>query len=190
MAFPQRHQWTEEEYLAFESEHPLRHEFVGGEVYDMAGASEQHVSITGNIVTALNIQVRQRPCKVYANDLRLKITQLHGYVYPDVMMVCDKRQFDANDNNMLLNPTIIIEVLSASTQLYDKTTKFELYRTIDSLQGYLLISQDKVRVEHFVRQTQFGWLLNDYGQLSDVIALESVNCQLALADIYDKVEIP
>jgi Uma2 family endonuclease len=184
----QRHRWTEAEFLAFEQDSPSKHEFLDGEIYDMAGASPQHISLNTNIVASLGTQLRQRPCYVMANDMRLKVPRITLYTYPDVMVVCGQRLYDAQDKNALINPTLIIEVLSKSTEQYDKGLKFEHYKMIESLQAYLLVSQYKLSVEYHTRQNDNTWAMTKFTALSDTLMLTVIGCQLSLEDVYDKVE--
>ena len=153
----------------------------------LAGASEVHVNIVSNITGELYAQFKRRTCKVYASDLRVKVNKEKGadYVYPDVAALCEKGIFSEQDN--LTNPTLIIEVLSSSTEKYDLGQKSELYRAIPSLQAYLLIAQDRRHVMYYQRQSQQTWLLRDYNDDKAVIVLEAIKAELCLSDIYDKV---
>jgi Uma2 family endonuclease len=182
-----RKRWTDEDYLTFELESEEKHEFVDGEIYLMSGASENHNIIVANILIALGVQIRQRPCKIYPSDM-LVYTQVTGdYHYPDVSIVCGDSLIRREGKDILLNPTVIIEVLSPTTEQYDRGKKFQNYRTLDSLQEYLLISQDTQRIEHYVRQENNVWLFSDTTDTSAVIELPSISCTLALSDVYDKV---
>ena len=176
------------EYLALERNSDIKHEYLDGEVYAMAGAKEGHNLITGNVVTALNVQLRHRPCRVYPSDMRVKLpTGLR--TYPDVSIVCDKPQFEDDERDTLLNPEVIIEVLSPSTEKYDRGRKFQHYRTLTSLQEYILISQEAHRVERYLRQGDGTWVLSDIIGLDSSITLTKIDCTLQLADIYAKVDL-
>jgi Uncharacterized protein conserved in cyanobacteria len=144
--------YTPEEYLALERASAYKSEYYDGEVFAMSGASRRHVLIVTNLVTQLATQLKKRACEVYSADMRLKIEITRAYTYPDVIVVCGEPQFSDKQKDTLINPTVIIEVLSESTQGYDRGGKFEQYRTLESFKEYLLISQDKPHVEHFVRQ--------------------------------------
>lgn len=182
---------TVTEYLELERAHPeLKSEFVNGEIFVMAGASEVHVTIVSNLVGELYAQFKRRPCKVYASDMRVKvnknITDKGGdYVYPDVVALCQKPVLIEQDN--LTNPRLIIEVLSSTTEKYDLGQKAELYRAIPSLQDYILIAQNRHYVAHYQRQNNQSWLLHEYRDENATINLDAMQAKLNLIDIYDKV---
>jgi Uma2 family endonuclease len=178
--------WTEAEYLAFERSSEQKHEFLNGEIFAMAGAKENHNLIVTNVIASLHSQVRNRPCRVYPSDLRIKSTATGLYTYPDVVVVCDTPQFEDDERDTLLNPTVIIEVLSSSTEAYDRGKKFQHYRTIKPVQEYVLISQEKALIELYVRQSK-QWILTFADTLDSVIKLPSIDCTLALSDVYEKV---
>jgi Uma2 family endonuclease len=179
--------WTEESYLAFERASDIRHEYVHGEVYAMAGASVKHNFITQNIASSLHSQLRGKPCAATTSDMRVK-TPTRMYSYPDVVIICGKPELDDSQYvDTLLNPTLIVEVLSPSTEAFDRGKKFTHYQSMPSLQEYLLVAQDEARVEHLRRQADGKWLLESYIHLTDSLLLPSIDCTLALADVYDKV---
>ena len=180
---------TPKEYLALERGAEYKSEYLAGEIFAMAGTSERHNLIAGNVFAELHTQLRKRPCKVYVSDVRLKVNRTGLYTYPDVMVVCGETQFADDQQDMILNPTVIIEVLSESTEGYDRGKKFEHYRKLDSLSEYILIAQDRYHVERYVRQPDNQWLLAETDNVHDTLSLTSIACNLALADIYDKVEI-
>jgi Uma2 family endonuclease len=180
---------TPEEYLAIERKADHKSEYFNGEMFAMSGASERHATIVANLMYLLVGQLRGRPCKAYANDLRVRVSPTGLYTYPDVVVVCGQPQFADDQRDTLLNPTLIVEVLSESTKDYDRGGKFEHYRTLTSLSEYVLIDQAKYHVEHFVRQPDNRWLLSETNRLEDTIHLLSVDCDLALAEVYDKVEM-
>jgi len=177
---------TPEEYLKAERASETKHEYYDGEIFAMAGASENHVLIVGNTFASLHSQLRKRPCKAYSNDMRTRAIGKRFYTYPDIVVVCGTPKFEDNVFDTLINPTVLIEVLSASTEKYDRHEKFWHYRHIESLQEYLLISQGSVQIEHYIRQNG-EWVLRDVSELDTVIKLDSVDCTLALADVYEKV---
>lgn len=179
---------TPREYLINERKRDFKSEYWNGELYAMAGASERHNLITANVVADFHTQLRKRSCKVYPSDMRVKIPAMGLYTYPDVVVVCGKPQFEDEENDTLLNPTVVVEVLSKSTENYDRGRKFENYRRLDSLTEYLLIAQDRAYIEHYVRQGDNQWLLSETKELQDVIELPTIECKLALADVYDKVD--
>lgn len=180
--------WTGKDYLAFERKSDEKHEFVDGVVYAMTGASERHNLVITNVVASLHGQVRQRPCRVYPSDMRVKIVETGIYTYPDISIVCEPPRFEDDGRDTLLNPVVLIEVLSPSTENYDRGKKFQHYRTLESLQEYILIAQDARHIEHYRRQADNQWLLTDFTQADGVIELPSIACTLALADVYEKVD--
>ncbi len=178
---------TEDEYLAFDRHHDIKHEFINGEVVAMTGASWKHNIICANTSAALHSQLTDSPCIVTASDMRLKIAASSTYRYPDVMVVCDDPQFIDDRSDTVLNPVILIEVLSPSTALVDRNEKLREYRQIDSLQAYILLSQDSSRAERYLRQDPQNWLYTDITGLGTHIELTSIGCTLALKDVYSKV---
>lgn len=180
---------TPEEYLALERQAEAKNEYCAGEISAMAGASQRHNLIAANVVASLHAQLRGRPCSVFPGDMRVKVSATGLYTYPDVTVVCDQARFDDQHQDTLLDPVLIVEILSKTTSGYDRGEKFEQYRKIGSFVEYLLISQERCYIEHFVRQSGNQWLLSESDQLQDVIELSSVACSLALADVYEKVDI-
>jgi Uma2 family endonuclease len=164
---------TPEEYLAFERQAAYKNEYLDGEIFATTGASRRHNLITVNLAAALSPQLRGRPCEAYVSEMRVRIPE-RGYVYPDAVVVCGEPQFEDGHLDTLLNPTILIEVLSESTERYDRGKKFSFYRTIESLAEYILIAQDEHKVEQYVRQPDGRWLLSDHRSLEGVIELASV----------------
>jgi Uma2 family endonuclease len=179
---------TPQEYLLLERQSEWKSEYFNGEIFAMSGATEEHILIVVNIATALHNQFRGRPCKVYANDMRVKVNKTGLYTYPDVIAICDKAKLEDEHLDTLLNPTVIFEVLSKSTEGYDRGVKFAHYRSIETLQEYVLVSQDRFLIEHYVRQPNNLWLLSTMDKLTDTMTLPSMQCALALNDVYDKVE--
>src|ERR1700733_179016 len=189
MSLPQRKTYTPGEYLELERKAETRNEYFDGEIFAMTGARRKHNLITVNIASSLNAQLKGGKCEVYANDMRIKITSGGLYTFPDVVVACGSPEFEDQYIDPLLKPTLVIELLSKSTEGYDRGDKPEYYRTLESLSEYLLVAQDKPHVEHYVRQPGGRWLLSDADGLQARIDLPSINCQLAMADIYDKVEL-
>ena len=184
-AIPQK-QWTAEEYLAFERASDEKHEFIDSYIYLMTGASREHNLIVFNLATALGIQLRGRTCEAYVNNMRVKMRG-RDYAYPDLAIVCDLPEFEDAQVDTLLNPTLLIEVLSPSTEQYDRGQKFESYRTLNSLQEYVLIAQDRPHIEHFARKGEGAWLFSEVNGLDASLKLASISCTLGLADIFEKV---
>lgn len=187
MAAEPKRTMTREEYLAFERASEVKHEFVDGEVYAMAGASERHNLIFGGVFGSLLNQLRGRGCRVYPSDMRVKMEALGLYAYPDLSIVCGPSQFEKDGRDTLLNPAVLIEILSPSTEIYDRTRKFRRYRTIPSFQEYVLIAQDEPTIEHYARQADGQWLYALVEGLEATLTLPTVGCALALAEVYEQV---
>jgi Uma2 family endonuclease len=179
--------YTPEQYLALERKAGYKSEYINGHILAMAGASRLHNLIAGNFYREVSQQLRGRPCDAYINDMRVKVSRTGLYTYPDVVAVYGDIRFEEADHDTLLNPTIIVEVLSASTEAYDRGEKFAHYRRLESLQEYLLVVQDKVRIEHYVRQGA-KWVLSELSDLNDTVPLAAIDCAIALRDVYDKVQ--
>ena len=177
------------DYLAIERSAEFKSEYFNGEIFAMSGASEPHNVIVLNTGAEIRQHLKKRPCKVYANDMRVKVRPTGLYTYPDVVVVCGQAQFDDAHLDTLLNPTILIEVLSDSTEAYDRGRKFEHYRSLESLAEYVLIAQNRPQIEAYRRQPSQQWLLTESRGLEGVLRLHSIECDLALAEIYDKVEL-
>ncbi len=175
------------EYLKRERAATTKSEYFDGEIFAMSGASFGHTLITSNCVVQLSGQLRKRGCTVHASDLRVKIPATGLYTYPDVIVVRGKPEFDDEHRDTVTNPILLVEVLSPSTQDYDRGAKFEQYRTIASLQEYVLVAQDKVHIEHFARQADGRWLLTETNRIEDQIELAKVGALLRVAEVYDNV---
>jgi Uma2 family endonuclease len=178
---------TPEEYLAVERRSEVKSEYLAGEVFAMVGASRRHNLIVSNIIRALGNQLLDRPCNVYPSDRRVKVSRLGKYTYPDVVVACDEESFDDAENDTLLDPVVIFEVLSESAEAYDRGKKFEHYQYVESLREYLLVSQEPYRVEQFVRRGERDWHYFEYHAAGDVLRLDAAGCELALEDVYAKV---
>lgn len=188
-ALPQHH-LTPQEYLDLERGQEQKHEYWNGQIYLMSGASARHNLITANVIAVLHLQLRGRSCSVYPSDMKVRIPATGLYTYPDALVVCGKAEFEDNKEDVLLNPTMIVEVLSKSTEHYDRGAKFQNYRTLPSLQEYLLIAQNEQRLEHYTRQSNTEWLLSEVTDPNSTIYMPSIGCKLAIADLYDKVTMP
>ncbi len=175
------------EYLSFERSSETKHEYIAGHILAMSGASAAHNVITVNTLAVIHSQVSQRGCTVFPSDMRLGIVQQNIYVYPDITVVCGDVEFSDTEQDTLLNPTIIIEVLSPSTENYDRGKKSHYYRAIPTLQEYLLIAQDEPYIEHFVRYSAHQWLFSEVTAAQESIHLASIDCTLQLKDIYNKI---
>ena len=180
---------TPEQYLEIEREAEFKSEYFNGEMFAMAGAKEAHNLLTASVVGALYAQRRSGPCRIYTNDMRVRVSATGLYTYPDVIVACGERHFLDDRRDTLLNPKLIVEVLSPTTEAYDRGRKFEHYKTIESLAEYLLISSDRVHVDLFRRQPDGDWLLKSAGRIEEVLDLSSIGCRLSLADLYEQVEL-
>lgn len=178
---------TEEEYSELEQTSTIKHEYYQGEIYAMTGGTENHNLLGGNIHATLHTQLRRRPCKVYNSDQKIKVLATGLHTYPDVTVACGEAQFIDRPHLTLINPIVIVEVLSPSTERYDRGMKFQHYRTISTLQEYLLIAQDQHRIECYVRQESGVWLLSEAIGLEARVTLRSIDCTLTLEDVYEKV---
>ena len=179
---------TPEEYIASERKATLKSEYLSGEIVAMSGASNEHNLITMNTANGLYNQVTGRGCRVYASDMRVGIGAGISYFYPDVTVVCDESRFEDDAFDTLINPQVIVKVLSTSTESYDRGEKFARYRQLESLQEYILISQNQVRVEHYLRQGK-QWVLSEFSALENMLPLVSIEAELSLNQIYRFVEL-
>lgn len=181
---------TPEEYLAFERKSKTKHEYFAGRLVEMAaGATRAHNLIVSNVIFVFMRQLRGRSGEVYPSEIRVKVPATGLYTYPDVTVVATEARLEDPERDILLNPTIIVEVLSDSTENYDRGEKFHSYRTIESLQEYVMIAQDSYHIEHYVRQPNGQWLLSEATTLAETIHLPTIACDLPLADVYDKVTL-
>jgi Uma2 family endonuclease len=179
---------TPEEYLEIERTAEYKSEYYNGELFAMSGASRRHNVIAFNISGILYRQLRNRHCEAYTADMRVKVSPTGLYTYPDVAIVCGEPLFEDDHLDTLLNPSVIIEILSESTEHYDRGKKFENYRRLASLNDYLLIAQDTVSAEYYTRQKQDQWLFSEYKDMQKIIRMDSVACELLLKEIYEKIE--
>ncbi len=180
--------FTPEQYLDMERAAEYKSEYQDGQIYAMAGATRRHNLIGFNIAISLGTQLRSKPCEVYTGDMRVQTDQSRQYFYPDVVVVCGEPEFRDGREDTLLNPTVIVEVLSRSTEAFDRGEKFLRYRHMESLTEYLFISQDERRIEQFTRQADGSWRLTETHE-AGAATLESIGCTLALGDVYDKVTL-
>ena len=177
-----------EEYVEHERHATGKSEFFDGELFAMAGGSANHSLVATNFCGEARNALKPRDCRVHGSDLRVRCPNGLG-TYPDASIVCGEPQYEGDDENTLLNPLVIVEVLSPTTEAYDRGKKFEHYQTLPSLQEYVLISQDHVRIEHFARQSQFGqWLLTTYNDPDGRLELPAVGITLSIAELYAKVK--
>jgi len=175
------------EYLKRERNAEYKSEYFNGEIVAMAGASRAHVLLVSHLVRFLGNQLDGSGCDVYSSDLRVKVDATGLYTYPDVVVACGEPRFEDDHVDTLLNPTMIIEVLSDSTEAYDRGKKFAHYRSIPSLQEYVLVAQNEVSVEWFTRQADGQWILSEQNDVAGTIQLRSVECNVSMADLYNRV---
>lgn len=189
--------FTEDEYLAMERESLERNEFIDGGIYEMAGESEEHGIISMNLNRVIGNELVSSPCLPFAKDMKVRsgpvprsIYSMKGfYSYPDLIVVCGERQYHDDYRDVLLNPTVIFEVLSPSTESFDRDEKFRRYReNIPTFTDYVLVSQTEPFIDHYHREAENRWVRSSYRGLETSFTIESINCTLRLADIYDRIE--
>lgn len=201
MALPQEkiRLYTEEEYLAFEREAEVRHEYIDGEIYEMAGESDEHGDISVNLVRELSAALRGKPCKVKVKDTKVRSGPMpirkgrsKGlFSYPDIVVICGTPQHLDSHRDVVINPTVIVEVLSPTTEVFDRKEKFMRYQLwCPTLKDYILVSQDAPVIEHYVRMDDGSWNYKVFRGLENSFTIESINCTLNLADVYDRVAFP
>lgn len=181
------HYISPEEYLKRERQAEYRSEYLNGEIFAMTGASRGHNLISGNIFGEIRQQLKGSSCEAYLGDMRVRVTFNGLYTYSDVVVVCQEPMFEDEQVDTLLNPAVLVEVLSKSTERYDRIAKTTYYRTLDSLTEHLLVAQEEVRLEQYVKQENGEWQVFYYSSLDNVVELRSIGCSLALRDVYDKV---
>jgi Uma2 family endonuclease len=177
-----------EEYLVMERESPEKHEYYKGEIFAMAGAGNNHHIITANIIGEIHQYLKGKSCTVYPSDMRLHIPETGLYTYPDAMVVCGPKEFLDAKKDTLLNPVLVVEVLSLNTEAYDRGEKFRMYRSIPALREYLLVDSQRHSVELYRKNTEGHWVLSDAQHLESSIHLTSIDLTLVLPDVYAGVE--
>ena len=181
---------TAEQYLEIERSAAHRSEYFRGEMLAMSGASREHNLISTNLTSILRPQLRGRGCEIYANDMRVRVASAGLYTYPDIAVACTNPQFLDGKKDTLLNPILIAEVLSPSTEAYDRGRKFEYYRTLDSLRDYLLIAQDRLSADLYMRDDNRVWRLRGVSRLEETVDAPSIGCRIAMSDLYEDVVLP
>lgn len=184
---------TPEQYEEIEERSEIRHEYYRGEMFAMSGGTEAHSLITGNLIRALGNNLEDRPCKVYTNDMRVKVNATGLYTYPDVSVVCGPAIFtQSEEKTTLLNPTVVIEVLSPSTEKYDRSTKLNHYLRVDSIREIVLVAQDEIRIDRLRRPEgdEKEWLWSSMLNRDDVLTLPSIACEIPLSRIYARTDVP
>lgn len=179
-----------QEYLELERKAEFKSEYFDGEMFVLESASQAHEIIVHNLNVRLGNQLIDKPCQVYGSSMKVLVQATGLYAYPDVSVVCDEPKFSDEWTDVLLNPDLVVEVLSESTEKYDRGTKFHHYQNVVSLKEYLLVSQKQMRVEQFVRQPNGRWLYAEFTNSENSIVLPSINCELDLRELYHKVDIP
>ena len=178
--------FTPEEYLERERRADYKSEYFAGEIVAMAGAKRKHNLVSSNVTVSLGVQLQDSACEVYASDMKVQADQARQYSYPNVVVVCGEPRFQDESEDVLLNPTVVVEVLSPSTEAKDRGEKFLRYRQIDSLTDYLLVAQNERRVEQFTKQSDGSWRLVEIVD-AGAVQIDSIGCTLTLADAYNKV---
>lgn len=184
-----RPQLTAAEYLAIERAAAFKSEFHDGEMFAMAGASREHNGVKENLIVELGSRLRGGPCRTFSSDQRVRVDATGAYTYPDIVLVCGPGEYDPLDRDTLVNPTAIVEVLSPSTEAYDRGGKFRQFRTIPTLRDYVLVSQHEPVVERFTRQPDGVWTLTTFAGPDAILELTCVAVRVPLADVYRGVEL-
>jgi Uma2 family endonuclease len=181
---------TARQYLALERKSEARHIFIDGDVFAMAGASRAHNRIAGNVYRSLDEAFDDRDCEAFIVDMRVKIASANSYVYPDVVATCGSAEFAGDEFDSLVNPQVVVEVLSPSTESFDRVKKFKMYQQLDSLRHYVLISQDLVQVELFSKTGSGTWDFWATADSDDVLELPAISCSISVDRIYVDVDFP
>ncbi|MBF0226929.1 MAG: Uma2 family endonuclease [Desulfobacterales bacterium] len=183
--------YTQEEYFKIEEQEEFKSEYFEGEIFAMAGGTPNHNRIILNVAGSLNseFKIKNKACESFASDVRVEIEQDKHYVYPDVFVICGDLEFAQNRRDTITNPILIVEVLSDSTKDYDRGSKFTSYRKIKTLKDYLLIDQKNIHIEYFFKQDSGIWGLKEYFSLTDTISLYSIQVDIVIKEIYNRVDI-
>jgi Uma2 family endonuclease len=190
MTYAYKKYYTEEEYLALEEKAEHKSEYINGQIYLMAGATDTHNQLSNNLGASLDEVLVETPCRVYSGDMKVKTGPKGIITYPDVSIVCDEPEFYDNKRMVLANPVLLVEVLSTSTREYDRTSKFSYYRQIPTLRTYLLVEQTGVQVDCYQKQDENTWVLTTYKNSDDVIKIKVPEIGLSVARLYRKVVFP
>lgn len=189
MSTEAKHRYSLEEYLALERESEVKHEYWNGEIFAMSGGTLGHDQIMGNAFELLREQLRGKTCRVFTNNMQIKVPAAPPYRYADGSVVCGSVEVERlNGNDLLLNPILLIEVLSPTTESFDRVNKFTYYKTIPSFREYLLIAQHRPHVTHYVKQDNGKWEHDEANDLGAIISLPTIDCTLALSEVYRDVE--
>jgi len=180
---------TPKEYLEFEKNSEFKHEYFDGEIFAMVGGRRNHNIISSNITGELRNRLKETHCMVFSSDMRVKIEKIKKYTYPDIVVACGKMQFLEDELDSLINPVAIIEILSDSTEAYDRGMKFQHYQLIESLQEYILVSQYSCQVERYIRNKDNSWNYTPFTDMEQSFKISSIECELPLSEIYYRVEL-
>jgi Uma2 family endonuclease len=183
-----KHRYTLEEYFALELSSETKYEYWNGEVFAMSGVSPEHAQIQINLTISLGTQMRGGPCRVFPSDLRIKVPAYLPYRYPDLSALCGEAQYEKMSGlDVLINPALIIEILSPTTEAFDRGDKFTYYKSIPSFTEYLLVAQHRPYVGQYIKVTNEEWRYYEFNDMDGVVNLSSVNCRLTLSEIYEDV---
>ncbi len=193
-----KREYTVQEYLEMERAAFERSEYLNGEIFAMAGESDNHADVSVNLIREISERLRKTKCKIRAKDTKVRSGDFEEkmphsmkgmFSYPDMVIICGEPEYHDEHKDIILNPKVIIEVLSESTELFDRNTKFIRYKKFNpTLTDYILVSQDKPMVEHFIRQDDESWKIYTYFGLKEIFTIESIKCKLKLSDVYDRVK--
>lgn len=189
MSTASQRKFTVAEYLVREERSETKHEYYQGEIFAMAGGSLRHAQLAAALIRLLGNKLQGKPCTPLGSDMRVSVAKFEFFAYPDITVLCGEPQFDPSDRNTITNPTAIIEVLSPSTERYDRTIKFASFRKMSSLKQYMLVSQEEARVESFVKDSGGAWQFIDAVGLEATIQFPPLQCELLLAEIYEGVAL-
>ena len=183
---------TPEEYFEFEAASETKHDYFNGQLLAMSGGTSQHSLIAANIIGEARNALKGKPCRVYTSDLRLGVSRRSLYSYPDISIICGEPEYDLDDKNKttVVNPTVVIEVLSPSTEKYDRSDKFKRYLRLPGLREYVLVSQSSARIESFYRRDDGQWLFSFVDGLEQILQIAAVSIELPLSEIYRGVDLP
>ncbi len=184
-----RNKFTVQEYLKMEKASDVKHEFCEGEMFAMSGAGARHNIIAVNLTVSLYKQLEGKPCRPYGSDMRIHIPENTLYTYPDISIICGDIISSDDDEDTATQPTVIIEILSTSTQRYDRGDKFKLYRAIPALRAYILVDTESINVECFSLNNEFIWELREYKKLEDNVSIKSIDGVISLEDIYKDTKL-
>lgn len=178
---------TAEEYLALDRAAEFRSEYIDGDIIAMSGGSMRHARLSANVLGQFYMALQGSECEAFTSDFRVRVAS-RMYAYPDVVVVCGKPLLADERQDILLNPTVIVEVLSPSTEYYDRGVKFQFYRALESLKDYILVAQDQIRIEHYTRREANTWTLRDHQAASETLLIESIGVSIPLVRIYERIE--